>query len=68
MLRALKKEHQAGWLLKAVSLIDLTTLAGDDTFCNVHRLVRNLAQVLASMSTDSITDLAAIKNMSKYKL
>jgi len=40
--RALKKEHQAGWLLKAVSLIDLTTLAGDDTFCNVHRLC-NLA-------------------------
>lgn len=36
--RALKKEHQAAWLLKAATLIDLTTLAGDDTQCNVKRL------------------------------
>lgn len=36
--RALKKEHQAGWLLRAVTLIDLTTLAGDDTGANVDRL------------------------------
>ena len=35
--RALKKEHQAAWLVKAVTLIDLTTLAGDDTYCNVDR-------------------------------
>ena len=29
--RTVKKEHQAAWLLKALSCIDLTTLAGDDT-------------------------------------
>ena len=29
---------QTAWLLKAVTCIDLTTLAGDDTPSNVHRL------------------------------
>lgn len=29
---------QAAWLLRAVTCIDLTTLAGDDTPSNVHRL------------------------------
>jgi deoxyribose-phosphate aldolase len=36
--RAVKKEWQAAWLLKAITLIDLTTLAGDDTASNVRRL------------------------------
>ena len=36
--RAVKKEWQAAWLLKAISCIDLTTLAGDDTRSNVLRL------------------------------
>ncbi|OIP83966.1 MAG: deoxyribose-phosphate aldolase [Rhodobacterales bacterium CG2_30_65_12] len=36
--RSVKKEHQAAWLLKAVTLIDLTTLAGDDTPGRVRRL------------------------------
>jgi len=36
--RSVKKEWQAAWLLKALSCIDLTTLAGDDTPSNVHRL------------------------------
>ena len=36
--RSIKKEWQAAWLLKAVSCIDLTTLAGDDTAGNVYRL------------------------------
>jgi len=36
--RSVKKEYQAAWLLKAISLIDLTTLAGDDTKGNVYRL------------------------------
>ncbi|RLD30491.1 MAG: deoxyribose-phosphate aldolase [Bacteroidetes bacterium] len=36
--RSVKKEWQAAWLLKAISCIDLTTLAGDDTPSNVHRL------------------------------
>lgn len=33
-----KKQWQTAWLLKAVTCIDLTTLAGDDTPSNVHRL------------------------------
>ncbi|KAM6895404.1 deoxyribose-phosphate aldolase [Xenentodon cancila] len=33
-----KKQWQAAWLLKAITCIDLTTLAGDDTPSNVHRL------------------------------
>ena len=36
--RSVKKEFQAAWLLKAISMIDLTTLAGDDTHGNVMRL------------------------------
>ncbi len=36
--RSVKKAYQAAWLLKAVTLIDLTTLSGDDTPARVHRL------------------------------
>ncbi|HNQ98464.1 MAG TPA: deoxyribose-phosphate aldolase [Trueperaceae bacterium] len=36
--RSVKKDWQAAWLLKAVTLIDLTTLAGDDTPGRVRRL------------------------------
>jgi len=36
--RTVKKEWQAAWLLRAVTLIDLTTLQGDDTPGNVRRL------------------------------
>ena len=36
--RTVKKEWQASWLLKAITLIDLTTLAGDDTEQRVRRL------------------------------
>lgn len=36
--RTVKKEFQAAWLLKAISLMDLTTLAGDDTRGRVERL------------------------------
>jgi deoxyribose-phosphate aldolase len=36
--RTVKKEFQAAWLLKAITCIDLTTLAGDDTAGNVERL------------------------------
>lgn len=38
--RSVKKEFQAAWLLKAISMIDLTTLAGDDTRGNVLRLCK----------------------------
>jgi deoxyribose-phosphate aldolase len=36
--RTVKKEWQAAWLLRAITMIDLTTLAGDDTPGNVRRL------------------------------
>jgi len=36
--RSIKKDHQAAWMLKAVTCIDLTTLAGDDTPGKVRRL------------------------------
>jgi len=36
--RTVKKEYQAAWLVKAVTLMDLTTLAGDDTPGRVQRL------------------------------
>ncbi|MBI2718281.1 MAG: deoxyribose-phosphate aldolase [Rhizobiales bacterium] len=36
--RSIKKDAQAAWLLKAVTCIDLTTLAGDDTTGRVKRL------------------------------
>jgi deoxyribose-phosphate aldolase len=36
--RTVKKEWQAAWLLRAITLIDLTTLAGDDTEGRVRRL------------------------------
>lgn len=36
--RAVKKEWQAAWLLKAITCIDLTTLSGDDTPGRVRRL------------------------------
>jgi deoxyribose-phosphate aldolase len=36
--RTVKKEWQAAWLLRAITLMDLTTLAGDDTAGRVRRL------------------------------
>ncbi len=36
--RTVKKEWQAAWLLKAITLMDLTSLSGDDTESNVKRL------------------------------
>ena len=40
--RTVKKEFQVAWLLKAITLIDLTTLSGDDTFGKVERLCNNI--------------------------
>ncbi len=42
--RSVKKEAQAAWLLKAISCIDLTTLAGDDTAGRVQRLCAKAKQ------------------------
>ena len=42
--RTVKKEWQAAWLLRAVTLMDLTTLAGDDTPGYVRRLCAKAVQ------------------------
>ena len=57
--RTVKKEWQAGWLLRAISLIDLTTLAGDDTAGNVRRLCAKAAHpvrpdLLASLGMSGV--------------
>jgi deoxyribose-phosphate aldolase len=41
---AAKKEWQAAWLLRAVTLMDLTTLSGDDTPGRVRRLCAKARQ------------------------
>lgn len=42
--RSIKKGWQAAWLLRAVTCLDLTTLAGDDTPGRVHRLCAKARQ------------------------
>lgn len=42
--RSVKKDFQAAWLCKAISLMDLTTLAGDDTEGRVRRLCAKARQ------------------------
>ncbi|GGH27320.1 deoxyribose-phosphate aldolase [Cribrihabitans marinus] len=58
--RSVKKDHQAAWLLKAITLIDLTTLAGDDTPGRVRRLCAKARQpvradLLDALGMDAIT-------------
>jgi deoxyribose-phosphate aldolase len=58
--RSVKKEWQAAWLLKAVTLIDLTTLAGDDTEGRVRRLCAKArrpvrADLLDALGMDPVT-------------
>ena len=42
--RSVKKDHQAAWLLRAITCIDLTTLSGDDTAHRVRRLCAKARQ------------------------
>ncbi|MHA1524153.1 MAG: deoxyribose-phosphate aldolase [Alphaproteobacteria bacterium] len=42
--RAIKKDWQAAWMVKAISCIDLTTLAGDDTPGRVARICAKARQ------------------------
>ena len=42
--RSVKKDWQAAWLLRAVTCIDLTTLAGDDTPGRIKRLCAKAKQ------------------------
>lgn len=58
--RSVKKEWQAAWLLRALTCIDLTTLAGDDTATNVRRLCAKARQpvrqdILDTLQMPSIT-------------
>ncbi len=52
--RSVKKEWQAAWLLKAITLIDLTTLAGDDTEGRVKRLCAKARQPVAPWMLDKL--------------
>ncbi|GCE12342.1 deoxyribose-phosphate aldolase [Tengunoibacter tsumagoiensis] len=57
--RTVKKEWQAAWLLRAITCIDLTALAGDDTPGNVLRLCAKARQpvrqeLLESMGVPSL--------------
>ena len=52
--RAVKKDFQAAWLCKAVSCIDLTTLAGDDTAGRVKRLAAKARQPVSAGLLDQL--------------
>jgi len=52
--RSVKKDHQAAWLCKAISLIDLTTLSGDDTEGRVRRLCAKARQPVRADILDAL--------------
>ena len=52
--RTVKKEGQAAWLLRAITCIDLTTLAGDDTPGNVRRLCAKARQPVRHELLDAL--------------
>lgn len=52
--RSVKKAYQAAWLLKAITLIDLTTLSGDDTSGRVRRLCAKAAQPVRTDLLDAL--------------
>ncbi|WP_132951949.1 deoxyribose-phosphate aldolase [Rhodovulum bhavnagarense] len=58
--RSVKGAHQAAWLLRAVSMIDLTTLSGDDTPGRVARLCAKARQpvradLLGALGVEGLT-------------
>lgn len=58
--RSVKKDYQAAWMLKAISMIDLTTLSGDDTENRVRRLCAKAKQpvradILNALRMDDLT-------------
>lgn len=58
--RSVKKDHQAAWMLRALTMIDLTTLSGDDTAGRVRRLCAKAANpvrpdLLAAMKMPPVT-------------
>src|SRR6185369_3578222 len=57
--RTVKKEWQAAWLLRAITLMDLTTLSGDDTPGNVRRLCAKARHPLR----DDIIDALGVRGL-----
>ena len=52
--RTVKKQWQAAWLLRAITLMDLTTLSGDDTPGRVRRLAAKARQPVRPDLLDSL--------------
>ena len=52
--RTVKKQWQAAWLLRAITLMDLTTLSGDDTPGNVRRLCAKARRPLREDLEDAL--------------
>jgi deoxyribose-phosphate aldolase len=52
--RTVKQEWQAAWLLRAITLIDLTTLSGDDTPATVRRLCAKARQPVRQDMLDAL--------------
>tara|TARA_B110000285_G_scaffold226856_1_gene287229 strand:- start:485 stop:1453 length:969 start_codon:yes stop_codon:yes gene_type:complete len=52
--RSVKKDYQAAWLCKAVSLMDLTTLSGDDSEGRVRRLCAKARQPVSQNLLEAI--------------
>ncbi len=52
--RTVKQQWQAAWLLRAITLIDLTTLSGDDTAGSVLRLCAKARNPLRGDIVDSL--------------
>ena len=52
--RSVKKDWQAAWLCKAITLIDLTTLSGDDTEGRVRRLCAKARQPVSPAILDAL--------------
>lgn len=70
--RSVKKDWQAAWLLKAITMIDLTTLSGDDTPGNVLRLCKKARQpvrhdILEALGMTTITVAAVCVYHSRVK-
>ena len=52
--RSVKKDYQAAWLCKAVSLMDLTALSGDDSEGRVRRLCAKARQPVSQNLLEAI--------------
>ncbi len=52
--RSVKKDWQAAWLCRAISVMDLTTLSGDDTEGRVRRLCAKARQPVSADLLDAL--------------